>query len=444
MVWREGRHESPVLLYTGAEASISAASLSPDRSRLIAGDQDGRLWTWDFGKRERVEGPVQLHGEGVADVTFHPNEAWVASVGADGSLAIRDLDPAGTTLKPPSEFTSTARSVRFSSDGRLMAVGHEDGSVQLWDAGSFRRLHRIVASTTAVIAVRFLHTNDGLIVGTAQGEIGLWTIDARTKPTLRRRFGAEDRLVQLALSSDDRMLAASNASHKITLWELESGRRLQVIQGGAPSDTLAFENDGAFLLADRGWNLERHAVAVPRSGTPPSRDLQTLQTQLSGGIQSIALSPDGGHAALGGWSGEVLLIALRDWKAVFALARGHDRPVGAVAFSPDGRVLVSAASADSGVTRARRLQLWDVATMQRIGDAFVGVNTPVWDMALNANGTLAALAGGDGSIRLVNIDIRQWIEVACAVARRELTPAEWNQYVGSGTKHTVVCDQSAD
>lgn len=436
-VWRLGNEKPRVLLYTGAEQDVSAASLSPDRSRLVAGDAPGRLWVWNPRRRELIEGPIQLHGDRVSDIAFHPTEAWVVSTGGDGSVAVRDLDPAGTTLAPPQVFSPTARSVRFSSDGRFLASGYEDGSLFVWDARSLEQLHRLEASSTAVVAVRFLNGSDGLVTATAGGEIALWTIGSAGELAVRRRFTVENQLEQIALSRDEGMLAAANGGDKIMVFDLQTGQRVQIIEGKEPTDTLAFDRHGTFLLADTsGWRLERHQIARSEAGVSENDKSESLNTGLSGGIQSIELSPDGSQAALGLYSGEILMISLERWEALFAPAPGHDTPVTAVAFSPDGTLL---ASAGTSAMSNKRLQLWDVATMQRIGDAFPGEDTPVWDIAFSADGTRVALAGGDGTIRLVDVDIESWISRACMLAARELTMVEWNQYVGREIEQISVC-----
>ncbi len=101
--------------------------------------------------------------------------------------------------------------------------------------------------------------------------------------------------------------------------------------------TLAIgEDDGTFRLWARGMT---HAKATPGDSSGP--------------VRNLAWSPDGKHFAAAGDSG----IALWDHAehSVVATLRGHTGAVQAVAFRPDGGVLVSAG-------RDERARVWDVQT----------------------------------------------------------------------------------
>ncbi len=71
----------------------------------------------------------------------------------------------------------------------------------------------------------------------------------------------------------------------------------------------------------------------------------------------------------------------------------HRLPVRAVAFSPDGRLLIAAC--DDGTA-----QLWDVATGVRLASPLTGHEGRVRTVAFSPDGRLAATAGVDGTIRI--------------------------------------------
>ncbi len=109
-------------------------------------------------------------------------------------------------------------------------------------------------------------------------------------------------------------------------------------------------------------------------------------------ITSLAFSPEPGHATLAAASGP--RVYLFDWRACRqrAVCKGHKGVVQALAFSPDGRLLLTG----SGDRSAR---LWDSATGE-VRAAWRWDIGPINSVAISSDGMLAA-AGGEKNLLLV-------------------------------------------
>ena len=112
---------------------------------------------------------------------------------------------------------------------------------------------------------------------------------------------------------------------------------------------------------------------------------------------------------------------------------GHADWVWSVAFSPDGKTLVS--GSNDGTVR-----LWDVTTQQQIGDPLNGHDGVIRSVAFSPDGKTLVSGGADGTARLW--DVSYLVGTAarlCDSVQRSLSSAEWTQYVSAGPAYRTVC-----
>ena len=86
-------------------------------------------------------------------------------------------------------------------------------------------------------------------------------------------------------------------------------------------------------------------------------------------------------------------------------------------------------------------QLTDWPSRTVLGDPLAwgpGVPAPWSFVELRSDGLQLAFPGAEG-IDVWDLDTGTWIVRACALAGRELTPAEWQQYLGAFGKQTKIC-----
>ncbi|MFQ5858376.1 MAG: WD40 repeat domain-containing protein, partial [Anaerolineae bacterium] len=102
---------------------------------------------------------------------------------------------------------------------------------------------------------------------------------------------------------------------------------------------------------------------------------------------------------------------------------GHRSMVQEVAFSPDGQMLASGSSDHTVI-------LWDLATRQPIGPPLAGHTDEVWSVAFSPDGKRLASASLDNTVIVWDLSLESWKERACRIANRNLTRAEWKQFLG--------------
>jgi WD40 repeat protein len=159
-------------------------------------------------------------------------------------------------------------------------------------------------------------------------------------------------------------------------------------------------------LGNLDWRLDFGAVvlvvaiiigvAIVPLFDPPSASAQSkpglvLQTGHSGGVRSVAFSPDGRLLASGS-----LDTSIRIWDVASGLLlrslNGRKGFVTAVAFSPDGRLLASAGRHVFDKGRQGVVTLWEVATGREVR-TLLTTGDSVKSMNFSPDGSLLALAG---------------------------------------------------
>ena len=139
----------------------------------------------------------------------------------------------------------------------------------------------------------------------------------------------------LAFSPDGRLLVAVGVDQNIVGWDVQSGQvRFRTPLGGR-ADDVTFSPDGASFFVV--------GPAITRFSAETGRRLGELTCPGTSGATSVAVSPDGKHLFAGLSSGEIAQFDTEAGNVVRLLKNGHVAPVSGIAVSPDGSALASTA-----------------------------------------------------------------------------------------------------
>jgi WD40 repeat protein/serine/threonine protein kinase len=336
----EGRLEGP--------ARAVCVAYHPDGRTLASGGADGAVRLWDSRSRQELA-VFPGHTDIVESLAFSPDGATLASCGRDGRVRFWDLAArqATRTLTAPGGF---AQGVAFSGDGRLVAVGSADGAIRVWqtDGAEQGRIWATLRGHTDIVqSVAFAPDGRTLVSGSNDGTARLW--DAASGKPLHTIRGHIDRVWCAAFRPDGRTVVTAGRDRTVRLWDWPAdGEWEALVAQGPPLTACAFLPDSGNLVLGRADGHVQLRTPGPGHGKADAR----LEASASGGVLSLAPSPDGRWLAAGRSGGAVSVWDLASRQGRTLVDGRREGPV-AVAFAPDGRTLA---------TQARgTVELWDVA-----------------------------------------------------------------------------------
>ena len=299
-----------VLRSNNIGVQVTSLAFSPDGDTLAAAAGNG-VWVINPQTVAAVawKGALSM---GTTSVAFSPNGHTLAAGSGDG-LAIGPVNGVapGTELSAPLDGN-----VIFSPDGRLLFAGGQDASVHVYDAGTGRLIHRILAparvtSSPEVVAVspngRQLAVAYPVSAQNATYAVSIYSTSTwREQSTLLTLPDVQ--ITALAFSPDGSRLAIGAFDGTAGVWSIPTKQELVSYDGPtAAISSIDFTPDGNSVLTASGdgvariWRaigIEQSFQMLPLTGTPAQLafDGNTLEAVPFEHPVVFAASAAGGHA----------------------------------------------------------------------------------------------------------------------------------------------------
>jgi WD40 repeat protein len=255
----------------------------------------------------------------------------------------------------------------LSPDGKLVAAGGDvlrpggsDYVIDIWDFESGKRRSRLTGFKGVVSGVAFSPDGKFLVACGLDGSQGVWEVATEKSVYLvqqKQPFRA------LAMHPTKGMYATIDDAGTFACWETANkGQRTTWIgRGREPTDprSLAYAPDG-LSLAIAGWmpaatvGLVTIASFREKSLTGPMRATPVPADHGLKVVHRVTFSPDSKLVAAACGDGTVRVYDATTAK-LRAVAKEHTEPVDSVAFSPDGKRLVT--------TGQDAVKMWSVAEL---------------------------------------------------------------------------------
>lgn len=242
-------------------AEIWALAVSPDESRFATGDIQGQVMLWDARSLALIAA-FPAHPSAIRAIAFSSDSATLITTAADGSISTwsaLDAQPLRSG-RIDSEISSLAPFEPFPGVFHLAAAGR-DGEIRVLDAADLRIVRSMRAGPEGHYAVSADRTGRLIAVGSNDGCVQLWT-DRSDRPATSFQLDS-GAAVSVALSLDGSRLAVGGgpSDRWIRTWTVDpvSAVALPIASAQWNNGTvrsLHFSPDGARLLAGGYYRFE--------------------------------------------------------------------------------------------------------------------------------------------------------------------------------------------
>ncbi len=278
----------------------------------------------------------------------------------------------GTPLYTYRGHSHSVDAVAWSPDGKRIASGSHDNTVQVWDATDGSHVFTYRGHSHPVFAVAWSPDGKRIASGSWDKTVQVWDVaDGSNVYTYRGHSNAQYGEVTAVVWSPDGKRAASGSGDKtVQVWDAADGGNVFIYHGhSGPLDAVEWSPDGKRIAS----GSDDYTVQVWDAAD--GSHVYTYRGH-SYGVYAVAWSPDGKRIASGSHDNTVQVWDATDGGNVYTY-RGHSDYVHAVAWSPDGKRIASASD-------DKTVQVWDAAdggnvyTYRGHSNAVSGVYAVAW------------------------------------------------------------------
>lgn len=286
----------------------------------IARNEDGLSPVGSFKAQDGVIERLALSGDGRLIVTAGNDRVlkiWFRETHAQAGSIYMDDGPI------------TSLDVR---NNRALTT-HSDGSVNIWDLETQRRLYRFKRNDASIWSGAFVGSQDHFATAGHDWVVSLWETSTDATP-VRVLQGHSNAVQALAVDRSGTWLASGGADKSVKLWNLETGEIRATYRNQSDYvSALAVTDDGAIIAAG---TLDGAVRLWSKSTRRPLRSFNAHRAR----ITALTFSPNGELLASAAEDGSVRVRGLKKARPYWTLS-SLEHGARTLAFDAAGRQLIT-------------------------------------------------------------------------------------------------------
>ncbi|KAL8410063.1 hypothetical protein RB594_008238 [Gaeumannomyces avenae] len=344
------RHHSHVAHF----ADVCQIEWSRDSRFFLSASRDQTARIWSLNAEEGFTPTVLSgHKEGIVGAWFSLDQETIYTVSKDGAvfkwqyvgppdrgdddmeMANEDDDRWRIVGRNYFKQNASLKCAAYHPESNLLVAGFSNGLFGLYEMPDFNLIHTLSISQNAIDFVTINKSGEWLAFGASKlGQLLVW--EWQSESYILKQQGHFDSMNALAYSPDGQRIVTAADDGKLKVWDIESGFCIVTFTEHTSGVTACqFAKKGNVLFTAsldgsiRAWDLIRY------------RNFRTFTAPTRLSFSCMAVDPSGEVVAAGSIdSFDVHIWSVQTGQLLDQLS-GHEGPVSALAFAPDGGLLVS-------------------------------------------------------------------------------------------------------
>lgn len=292
----------------------------------------------------------------------------------------------------------TVYTVAWSPNGRSIATGSADKTVQVWDAKTGNQVSRYTGHTGSIWTLSWSPDSQHVVSGSNDKTVHIW--DVRTGRLLLPVITRHLKWVQtVSWSPDGKYIASGGNDTTVLVWDAANATLLYSYEVGVRTDghtsvvtDVTWSPDSQLIASASDDHTVQVWSALTGSASQTYRGYNQDAFHLFG-VFAVAWSPDGKHIASAGQDHRVQV-----WDAtalqILVTFSGHTDDIFGLAWSPDSQRVVS-------VSIDHTARVWNVKTQSPVPDLiYQGHSDAINSVAWSPDGASIVSCGFDGTAQV--------------------------------------------